>query len=281
MLKSHSRRKRIAPDKTIVIGCDPGVQNALAFSKLKPAHPTDRETFKVAGYFLNVTYTQFRHLFQRRKNERELAELESDIPAFRRDSFDQLFRYLRGSPDENAYPRLTQLTFLWTPINVEKRWDLRKEQTSTYGYVVQRLLRMMEGEPDQKAVLSVGLGSFNGITEMPSNYTSVIKLIFTRAVSSRFKYCRSCKVYLDRDVVGSENLARICETQLINQRRLVEFMPEAEAGGPKQKRKRQPAAQGTKRKHQFEQEFKPKRQRQPEPEGSRRKPKRCEGEKRQ
>ncbi|KAF9361875.1 hypothetical protein BGX34_006860, partial [Mortierella sp. NVP85] len=114
-------------------------------------------------------------------------------------------------------------------------------------------------------------------------------LNFLETVPSRSKYCRSCKVYLDRDVVGSENLARICEAQLINQRRPAKFMPEAvaeaegsrrkrrseaEAGGPKQKRKRQQAAQGTKRKRQLEQEFKPKRQRQPEPEGSRRKPKR-------
>lgn len=115
-------------------------------------------------------------------------------------------------------------------------------------------------------------------------------LNFLETVPSRSKYCRSCKVYLDRDVVGSENIARICEAQLINQRRPAKFMPEvvaeaegsrrkrrseAEAGGPTQKRKRQPAAQGTKRKHQLEQEeFKPKRQRQPEPEGSKRKPKR-------
>ncbi|KAF9366253.1 hypothetical protein BGX34_004704 [Mortierella sp. NVP85] len=120
-------------------------------------------------------------------------------------------------------------------------------------------------------------------------------LNFLGTVPSRSKYCRSCKVYLDRDVVGSENLARICEAQLINQRRPTKFIPEAvaeaegsrrkrrseaEAGEPKKKRKRQPAAQGTKRKRKLEQEeLGPKRLRHPEPEGSKRKPKHRGGKK--
>jgi len=197
-----------APDKTIVIGCDPGIRNALTFSKLDPAHPQERETFKVTSNFLNVPYTRFRHLFQRRKNERELTELESGIPEFKRDSFDQFFQYLRESPEEDADSRQTQLMcFYEHRWMLKKRWDLRKAQTSTYDYVVQRLLRMMKGEPDQKAVLSVGLGSFSSSTGMPSKHTSIMKHVITRVIAFACSYLLCTGAWKTRFFL---NCVRLC-----------------------------------------------------------------------
>ncbi|KAF9941401.1 hypothetical protein BGZ65_003798 [Modicella reniformis] len=168
-------------DKTIVIGCDPGIKNAMTFSKLDPAHPDRRETFKVTSNFLNLPYVRFRNLLQRRKKEQEITELESRIPEFRRDNIEQFFQYLRENPDGGAKSRLSLLLrFYEHRWHLKKRWDLKKAQTATYDYVVQRLLRMMKGQPDQQAVLAVGLGSFSSTTGMPSKHTSIMKHVVTR-----------------------------------------------------------------------------------------------------
>lgn len=156
----------------------------MTFSKLDPAHPQERETFKVTSNFLNLPCTRFQHLLQRRKKEREVTGLESRIPVFKRDGFDQFFRYLRECPDGDTDSRMTHfMCFYEHRWMLKKRWDLRKAQTSTYDYVVQRLLRMMKGEPDQQAILSVGLGSFNSTTGMPSKHASVMKHVVTRVRS--------------------------------------------------------------------------------------------------
>lgn len=179
-------------DRTIVIGCDPGITNALTFSKLDPAHPQQRETFKVTGKFLNLPCVRFRHLLEQRKKEQGVTELESHIPVFERDGFDQFFQYLEECPDGNTESRLTQLwAFYEHKWFLKKRWDLRKAQTSTYDYVVQRLLRMMKGQPDQQVVLAVGLGSFTSTTGLPSKHTSIMKHVVTR-VRSCFDIYLTC-----------------------------------------------------------------------------------------
>ncbi|KAG0005842.1 hypothetical protein BGZ65_009995 [Modicella reniformis] len=69
---------------------------------------------------------------------------------------------------------------------------------------------------------------------------------FLETVLPRSKYCRQCQVYFDRDAVGSENIARICEAQLIRQRRPLKFKPvvaataaATTAEGSKRKRRRE------------------------------------------
>lgn len=179
---TFDRKKSCPPaDKTIVIGCDPGIKNALTFSKLDPTQPHQRESFEVTSSFLNLPITNHRHLLQRRKTEQGVTELESQLPAFRRDSIEEHFRYLQESPNGDAESRLSHLQrFYEHRWHLKKGWDLKKAQTATYDYVVQRLLKMMRGQQDQQAVLSVGLGSFTSRTGMPSKHTAILKHVVTR-----------------------------------------------------------------------------------------------------
>ncbi|KAF9935717.1 hypothetical protein BGZ70_006896, partial [Mortierella alpina] len=41
----------------------------------------------------------------------------------------------------------------------------------------------------------------------------------------RSKFCPGCRMYVDRDVVGSENIGTICQAQITDQRRPAKFMP--------------------------------------------------------
>ncbi|KAK3807562.1 MAG: hypothetical protein J3Q66DRAFT_406102 [Benniella sp.] len=139
---------------------------------------------------------------------------------------------------------------------------------------IKRILLTIDDVPDaDPTTFTLTRSSKLAMVQVQTALRGHYKNVF-ETVPSRSKYCRLCKVYLDRDVVESENIARICEVQLINRRRPAKFIPEAvaeaegsrckrrseaEAGGPKQKRKCQTAAQGTKRKRQLEHdEFKPK-----------------------
>lgn len=259
-----------AADKTIVVGCDPGIKNAMTFSKLDPLQPNRRETFKVTSNFLNMPVTKFRHLLQRRKDDHGITRLESQLPSFRRDNMDEFFRYITERPDGCVESRLSQLMrFYEHRWNLKKGWDVKKAQTATYDYVIQRLLRMMRGQEDQQSVLSVGLGSFTSTIGMPSKHTNIMKHVvvrikslgypvvgtheyftsarcprpacsnFLETILPRSKYCRNCKVYLDRDAVGSENIAWICKAQIADQYRPAKFKPEIAMEAQRKRRRMQ------------------------------------------
>lgn len=56
---------------------------------------------------------------------------------------------------------------------------------------------------------------------------------FLRQVKGRTRYCQRCKVYFDRDAVGSENIARVCQAQIVDGRRPEKYKPK-EDPKPKQ-----------------------------------------------
>ncbi|KAF9563799.1 hypothetical protein EC968_004704, partial [Mortierella alpina] len=61
---------------------------------------------------------------------------------------------------------------------------------------------------------------------------------FLRAVKDRTRYCPGCKIFFDRDAVGSENIGRVCQAQVIDGRRPAKYKPEVQAQGKGKNRKR-------------------------------------------
>ncbi|KAI1295141.1 hypothetical protein EDD11_007968, partial [Mortierella claussenii] len=49
--------------------------------------------------------------------------------------------------------------------------------------------------------------------------------VLQQNTENRSKYCHGCRAYFDRDIVGSENIARVCLSQTVNRLRPGKFKP--------------------------------------------------------
>ncbi|ORZ11785.1 hypothetical protein BCR41DRAFT_356917, partial [Lobosporangium transversale] len=179
---------------TTIVGCDPGIVNALTFSSLDPHNPNLRQTVKVRSRFLYLP-----------KREKGMIEVESAIPVFGRDTYNEYFQWMNEeSQTQTGSTNLDVLQEFY-----ESRWHPEKKMGPTKGstsYVrlrVQRVLKML----GDKGVLVVGLGSFESI-------------------------------FFDRDAVGAENIARIGLAQIERQERPAKYKPTEESPAPAAKRAR-------------------------------------------
>ncbi|KAF9349228.1 hypothetical protein BGX34_001916 [Mortierella sp. NVP85] len=113
-----------------------------------------------------------------------------------------------------------------------------------------------DGTRTRNAVFAIGLGSFNTRTGLPSKHAELEKRFVKRAKSlgytvvgcheyytsakcprvdcnsflrdtkNRSRYCDECQAYFDRDIAASENIARVCISQLTSQTRPAKFKPD-------------------------------------------------------
>ncbi|ORZ16718.1 hypothetical protein BCR41DRAFT_353007 [Lobosporangium transversale] len=252
---------------TTIVGCDPGIVNALTFSSLDPHNPNLRQTVKVRSRFLYLPVLRFNHLLNKRKREKGMIEVESAIPCVWKGCVQRVL-----SMDERRIPdtdRIKEFGCASRVLRVQmapkkKKWDLRKAQRATFDYAVQRVLKML----GEKGVLVVGLGSFESSKGVPSKHTTITRHLVTQvkarghftvgahefytsarcprplcdsfleAVYPCSKYCRACKVFFDRDAVGAENIARIGLAQIERQERPAKCKPSEESSAPGAKRAR-------------------------------------------
>ncbi|ORZ14386.1 hypothetical protein BCR41DRAFT_354788 [Lobosporangium transversale] len=242
---------------TTIVGCDPGIVNALTFSSLDPHNPNLRQTVKVRSRFLYLPVLRFNHLLNKRKREKGMIEVESAIPVFGRDTYNEYFQWM----NEESQTQTGSTNLDMAP---EKKWDLRKAQRATFDYAVQRVLKML----GDKGVLVVGLGSFESSKGVPSKHTAITRHLVTQikarghfAVGAhefytsarcprplcdsflemlypRSKYWRTCKVFFDRDAVGAENIAKIGLAQIERQERPAKYRLTEESPAPAAKRAR-------------------------------------------
>ncbi|ORZ09032.1 hypothetical protein BCR41DRAFT_358766, partial [Lobosporangium transversale] len=214
---------------TTIVGCDPGMVNALTFSSLDPHNPNLRQTVKVRSRFLYLPVLRFNHLLNKRKREKGMIEVESAIPVFGRDTYNKYFQWMNEESQTQTG---------------SKNLDVLQEfyESITFNYVVQRVLKML----GEKGVLVVGLGSFESSKGVPSKHTAITRHLATQvkarghfaAVYPRSKYCRACKAFFDRDAVGAENIARIGLAQIERQERPAKYKPTEESPAPAAKRAR-------------------------------------------
>ncbi|ORZ10974.1 hypothetical protein BCR41DRAFT_357282 [Lobosporangium transversale] len=155
---------------TTIVGCDPGIVNALTFSSLDPHNPNLRQTVKVRSRFL--------YLPNKRKREKAMIEVESAIPVFGRDTYNEYFQWMNGeSQTQTGSTNLDVLQeFYESRWHLKKKWDLRKAQRATFDYAVQRVLKML----GDKGVLVVGLGSFESSKGVPSKHTAITRHLVTQ-----------------------------------------------------------------------------------------------------
>ncbi|ORZ11289.1 hypothetical protein BCR41DRAFT_356977 [Lobosporangium transversale] len=250
---------------TTIVGCDPGIVNALTFSSLHSHSSNLRQAVKVRSRFLYLPVLRFNHLLNKRKREKGMIEVESAIPVFGRDTYNEYLQWMNEeSQTQTGSKNLDVLQeFYESRWHLKKKWDLRKAQRVTFDYGVQRVLKML----GEKGVLVVGLGSFESSKGVPSKHTAITRHLVTRvkarghfaivhefytsarcprllcdsfleAVYPRSKYCWACKVFFNRDAVGAENIARISLAQIERQERPAKYKPTEESPAPAAKRAR-------------------------------------------
>ncbi|ORZ11721.1 hypothetical protein BCR41DRAFT_356821 [Lobosporangium transversale] len=141
---------------TTIVGCDPGIVNALTFSSL------DLTTLTCG----------------KRKREKGMIEVESAIPVFGRDTYNEYFQWMNEeSQTQTGSTNLDVLQeFYESRWHLKKKWDLRKAQRATFDYAVQRVLKML----GDKGVLVVGLGSFESSKGVPSKHTAITRHLVTQ-----------------------------------------------------------------------------------------------------
>ncbi|ORZ27996.1 hypothetical protein BCR41DRAFT_409891 [Lobosporangium transversale] len=124
---------------TTIVGCDPGIVNALTFSALDPHNPNLRQTVKVRSRFLYLPVLRFNHLLNKRKREKGMIEVESAIPVFGRDTYNEYFQWMNEeSQTQTGSTNLDVLQeFYESRWHLKKKWDLRKAQRATFDYAVQ------------------------------------------------------------------------------------------------------------------------------------------------
>ncbi|KAI8349515.1 hypothetical protein B0O80DRAFT_501243 [Mortierella sp. GBAus27b] len=252
-----------SPDDTIVIGIDPGVVNAVTAAVIDPHRPNSRQVVKIKKSFLYSPYVKFRSALETQKRELGITQLEHDIPAFSRENLKDYLTYM--TKPSGIFPTVLAriMDFYKGSWYLKKSWDCRKATAACLDLAIKGILRMAEINEGQKknqkrrqVVFCIGLGSFDARKGLPSKHTGLLKRLITRVKSigyvvvgahefftsakcprpgctafvfgkgNRSKHCPSCHQFFDRDAIGSENLARVCQGQLQNQKRPDKYKPE-------------------------------------------------------
>ncbi|KAI1314465.1 hypothetical protein EDD11_002128 [Mortierella claussenii] len=213
----------------------------MTATALDPARPNVRAFTTIRRSFLYGPYVKYRHLLEKRKAEAGIDLIESSIPPMTLSGIDTYIDYLHKDGEWN---RLRD--FYHHKWYLRKSWDVKKAQVSAYDYGIDSIFQLAGGsngnsrnhEMTRRVVFAIGLGSFNTRTGLPSKHSEFEKRFIIRArhqgyqvvgvheyytsakcprptcneflqnTENRSKYCHGCRAYFDRDIVGSENIAR-------------------------------------------------------------------------
>jgi len=241
----------------IILGADPGEVNPLVIAKLDPRKPNERHIVRITRRMHYIPYARYRQALEARKAEAGIDKAESAIPTFSRATLTQYFEYMLQSASSISFYRSHWI--------LKKSWDLKKAQRSLIDLSIKAILGLAGGTEGRKreveerpVVICIGLASFNSQTGLPSKHSRLEQQLvqkakalgylvlgaheyftsakcprpdcdnFLRQLKNRTKYCERCKTYYDRDAVGSENIAWVCQAQILDGRRPAKYKPRVE-----------------------------------------------------
>ncbi|KAI8354748.1 hypothetical protein B0O80DRAFT_528763 [Mortierella sp. GBAus27b] len=238
-----------------LIGIDPGVRYPITATKIDPLDNNKRHNVRISSASLNRPYHLFCQQLEERKRQAGISQLESQIPSLSISTVQEYFIYLCTSsvPASMTVPdRITSFYrdrwYRWA------RWNMKRGQNGCLDVAIKRLLRMASGTEGAKkkttikSIFSVGLAQFSGSN---SKHTKLLRRFILKAKAleytvvgiheyftsakcpkNRSKYCQTCQVYLDRDAVGSENIAWVLNGHVQCQLRPSKFMPTSSPATP-------------------------------------------------
>ncbi|CAO3565455.1 unnamed protein product [Mortierella alpina] len=212
--------------------------------------------------FLYKPYTMFRGLLQQRKADQGIDVIESKIPSMTMAGMLIYLNCLRDGAREALFNFYLSPWYLRKSWDMRKAQLAAYDYAIKAIMNLADQKSVNEGQRKAangaNVVFAIGLGSFNTQTGLPSKHGDlerrfIIKVkslgydvvgvheYFTSAKcprqgcnafleqvkKTRTKYCRNCKAFMDRDKVGSENIATICHAHIRHQTRPDKFKPAA------------------------------------------------------
>ncbi|KAF9276140.1 hypothetical protein BGZ68_010242 [Mortierella alpina] len=182
--------------------------------------------------------------------------------------FEYLMRPIDSTPDQETTNLDEIHGFYRTKWIMKKAWECKKAQRSCIDLAIKGILRLAGGSEgrrrevwERRVIICIGLASFNSQTGLPSKHSILVRRLverakslgyvvvgaheyftsakcprpncteFLRAVKGRTRYCPSCKMFLDRDAIGAENIGRVCQAQVVDGRRPAKYKPEVQGQG--------------------------------------------------
>ncbi|KAF9949975.1 hypothetical protein BGZ72_008275 [Mortierella alpina] len=248
---------------TRIVGVDLGERITFCATRIGPRtgertaeNEGQRETVSIRRNYLYKPATAFRQQYQDRLQESGLDLVLSRMPSFELGGVVKYIEY-------TAKHREAILEFYHGRWYMKHSWEASKAQRACYDYGIKAVLGLVGGSEGRKhrerdgpaPVFAVGLGSFDTQTGLPSKHSKMEKLFICKAVSlgytvvgvheyftsakcprpdcdnflisdkNRSRFCTECRIYVDRDQGGSENIAHITLGQVRDQERPKKYKP--------------------------------------------------------
>ncbi|KAF9938835.1 hypothetical protein BGZ67_010310 [Mortierella alpina] len=219
-----------------------------------------RASVVVRRSFLYKPYTMFRGLLQQRKAAQGIDIIESKIPSMTIEGIHLYLNYFKNGVQEALFDFYLSPWYLRKSWDMRKAQLAAYDYAikAIMGLAGQQSVNEGQRRPANGAdvVFAIGLGSFNTQTGLPSKHGELERRFIIRVKSlgydvvgiheyytsakcprqgcnafleqvkkTRTKYCRNCQAFMDRDKVGSENIATICRAHIRHQTRPDKYMP--------------------------------------------------------
>jgi hypothetical protein len=197
---AFATRQQCPPhNTTVVIGIDPGEVKTATATRIDPSRPNERHSVTITRKFLYRPYAQFRRLLETRKKMAGIDVIEANMPPRTIEGIGQYLTYMQTN-------RQQLHAFYDSTWYLRKVWDARKAQQAAIDLGIKAFIRMAGGdESHQKqagvsVVFSVGLGSFNTRTGLPSKHGAFLKafiikvscMLMLRVIFSLYSILKPC-----------------------------------------------------------------------------------------
>ncbi|ORZ28586.1 hypothetical protein BCR41DRAFT_417737 [Lobosporangium transversale] len=204
------------PESTIIIGIDPGERYSMTIAKLDTRKPNEREILRISRASSSGAGTG------------SSSGVEASSSSGSETSDDNR---------ETTYRALVD--FYNDRWFVRNSWDNRKAQNGYVDYVIKAILKLAGGsngrrrDANTNAVICIGRGSFKTNRGQVSKHGILMKKLVEKAKSLDYpivgchEYYTSAKCprpHCD-NAVDAENIARVCESQIREQKRPAKYMP--------------------------------------------------------
>ncbi|KAF9271428.1 hypothetical protein BGZ68_003654 [Mortierella alpina] len=250
------------PSVTASTAAGPSASTATATASWQGIDSPRRASVVVRRSFLYKPYTMFRGLLQERKAAQRIDIIESKIPSMTMEGMQTYLNYFKNGVRQKLFDFYLSPWYLRKSWDMRKAQLAAYDYAIK---AIMRLAgHPSVNEGQRKAanganvVFAIGLGSFNTQTGLPSKHSELERRFIIRVQSlgydvvgvheyftsakcprhgcnafleqvkkTRTKYCRNCQAFLDRDKVGSENIATICRAHMRHQTRPDKYKPAA------------------------------------------------------
>lgn len=143
------------PEKTMVLGCDPGEIVTAAFCAINPKEPNEVQNLSIKRTALYAPVIAYREELKKRKEEAGIFEIEQALPSLTYESTQKFEEYLQGK-----LAIMDQLREFYGSTEMKKiGWERTKSKRAEYDWATDGALSMIQNKDE--SLIVIGNGHFN------------------------------------------------------------------------------------------------------------------------